>query len=1208
MRALPTWKRGVVRRLPSYFCAVFAPESVIKIRNMPDQQIFFDPQRKRWKRLRRILDIAAVVSTLVLIGFIFNVLRSQHLPELLLPLPKHNYKALPDTSVLRARKNQRPARRKSGKRPSEIALNTGEALRAAYYVQDDAASYSSLKEHVRQIDMLFPQWLHVDSPQGTLMMMSGDNLSEYPVIQGATVHDPDDLGKVKHVIQAAHADTEIFPALNNFNPHTQEWDTGVGQVLRDPQKSAAFLQQIVRFFSAYPGYRGLSFDIESIPDEDDAAYLGFIQALYNQMHARNLRLYVNVAVAASDSDLKAIAASSDGIILMNYDEHQTTSDPGPIASQTWFVGNLVRVLKAVPKEKIICGVGSYGYDWALSIPNPKDSHRAKPRVLNTENLSVSDAWEHASDADADLDLDYDTLNPHFEYIDEDANQRHVVWFLDAVSLLNEMRAARQLGLQTFALWRLGEEDGSLWKIWDKPSDSASLQALGKVDPGHDVDTEGDGDILRVTGLPQSGQRTVEVDTDEPDPRKKLIVDEHMDVYPRAYTIEQYGYHPNELALTFDDGPDPKWTPKILDVLKQKNVKGTFFLIGAEGADNIGLMRRIVREGNEIGSHTYTHPDISEISYRQLDLEINLTERLFESKLGVQPLYFRPPYDNDEEPDTDDEAAPVWHIQQDGLTIIGSKIDTDDWNENPPKPPSEIVQSVLAQLETMKTKPQFRGSIILMHDGGGDRAHTVAALGPLIDALRAHGYTLVPVSALMGKTTAQVMPPLTFWQRIRTLPDSIAFSALDIVGNFIVMVFFVGDVLMSARLILVGIFAVIDRLRRPRYHASPEFAPPVAVLSPAYNEEAVIVRTIRSVLNSDYKNLRVIVIDDGSRDRTAEVASAAYAREIAAGHVQVLTKPNGGKAAALNYALARIDEAIYVGIDADTVIAADAISKLIPHFQNPAIGAIAGNAKVGNRVNLWTRWQALEYITSQNFERRALNLFHVITVVPGAIGAWRTAPVKAAGGYPLSTVAEDADLTMSLLEAGWKVDYEDRALAFTEAPIDAKGLMRQRFRWSFGTLQAVWKHRAAFARNRAMGLFALPNILIFQMFLPLVSPFIDIMFAAGVINFLVDRHYHPEAASAASFEKLVVYFLGFLVIDFITSSAAFSLERRHPANKGDGWLLFHIWLQRFAYRQVFSLVIAKTLKRAIDGKPFTWDKLDRTAKMSKQTEALTATAP
>jgi cellulose synthase/poly-beta-1,6-N-acetylglucosamine synthase-like glycosyltransferase len=337
-----------------------------------------------------------------------------------------------------------------------------------------------------------------------------------------------------------------------------------------------------------------------------------------------------------------------------------------------------------------------------------------------------------------------------------------------------------------------------------------------------------------------------------------------------------------------------------------------------------------------------------------------------------------------------------------------------------------------------------------------------------------------------------------------------------------------------------------------------------------------------------------------------VAREAYEKEIRAGRVTVLEKPNGGKAAALNFALNLIDEEIYVGIDADTVIAADAVSKLIPHFEDAEIGAVAGNAKVGNRVNLWTRWQALEYITSQNFERRALDLFHVVTVVPGAIGAWRTAAVKEAGCYPVNTVAEDADLTMSLLEHGFKVVYEDRSLAFTEAPIDAKGLMRQRFRWSFGTLQAVWKHRAAFMRNKAMGFFALPNILIFQMLLPLVSPFIDLMFVYGIAHYFIDRHYHPESVSAANFDKLLVYFLAFLVIDFFTSAVAFSLERRHPANKGDGWLLFHIWLQRFSYRQLFSVVLFKTLTRAIDGKPFNWDKLERTATMSKRTEALTET--
>jgi cellulose synthase/poly-beta-1,6-N-acetylglucosamine synthase-like glycosyltransferase/peptidoglycan/xylan/chitin deacetylase (PgdA/CDA1 family)/spore germination protein YaaH len=1179
---------------------------------MPDKQIFFDPQRKRWKRLRRVFDVSAVIFTLVLAGFIFNVLRFQRLPELLLPTPRHNFKALPDRPVLqRSAKAQRAARRKTDLKASEIPLNSGEGLRAAWYVQDDAASYSSFKEHVHQLDMLFPEWLHVNAPSGTLLATGSDN-REYAVVDGTTVHDPDQSNKIKRVIQAAKEDTQIFPHLTSFNPHTGSFDPAIGSVLVDAGKRAALRQQIVAFLTAFKTpkgewvYPGLSLDIENLPDNADQAYLSFIQELYADLHARNLRLYVDTAISTEDGDLKLIAANSDGIVLMNYDEHAVESSPGPIASQEWFVGNLNRVMKAVPKEKLICALGNYGYDWTLSIPNPKGRKHPTARVLNTEVLSVSDAWQRAADADADMDLDYNSLNPHFEYIDEDANQRHVVWFLDGVTILDELRAARGLGLQTFALWRLGEEDNSLWNVWDKPTSPDSLTELSSVQPGHDVDTEGEGDILRITGLPQQGKRTVTVDTDEPDPRKKLIIDEHMDVYPRTYTIEQYGYHPNEVALSFDDGPDPKWTPKVLDILKQKNVKGTFMMIGSEAQENVGLMQRVVREGHEVGNHTYTHPDISSISNRQLDLELTLTEHLFESKLGIQPLYFRPPYDIDEEPDTDDEAAPVERIQQAGYTIIGNKIDTGDWDEHPRKTPQEVTQTVFYWLDLMKIKPQFRGSIILLHDGGGDRSATIEALPVLIDALRARGYSIVPVSALMGKTTAQVMPRLTFHQFLRSLPDSIAFSSLAIIEKFIVLVFFVGDVLMSARLLLIGVLAIIDRLRRPHRPASPGYNPRVAVLIPAYNEETVINRTIRSVLNSDYANLHVIVIDDGSKDRTAEVARQTYASEIAFGRVQVLTKPNGGKAAALNYALDRLDEEIYVGIDADTVIAPDAISKLIPHFEDPLIGAVAGNAKVGNRVNLWTRWQALEYITSQNFERRALDLFNVVTVVPGAIGAWRTAPVKAAGGYPINTVAEDADLTMNLLEQGLKVVYEDRSLAFTEAPIDAKGLMRQRFRWSFGTLQAVWKHRAAFVRNKAMGLFALPNILIFQMLLPLVSPFIDLMFVAGVVHYFGDRHFHPEAASAASFQKLLAYFFAFLLIDFATSSVAFSLERRHPANKGDGWLLFHIWLQRFAYRQVFSIVLFKTLKRAIDGKPFNWDKIERTAKMSKATNALTAT--
>jgi peptidoglycan-N-acetylglucosamine deacetylase len=404
--------------------------------------------------------------------------------------------------------------------------------------------------------------------------------------------------------------------------------------------------------------------------------------------------------------------------------------------------------------------------------------------------------------------------------------------------------------------------------------------------------------------------------------------------------------------------------------------------------------------------------------------------------------------------------------------------------------------------------------------------------------------------------------------------------------------------MTGRLLFIGAAAVFDRvhehiLGRPSEVAS--YKPRVAILIPAYNEEKVIVRTVRAALNSTYPNLRVIVIDDGSKDATLAVSRQAFAAEEAAGTVLILGKANSGKAEALNYGIEHLlDAEIFVGIDADTVIAHDAIERLVPHFINPKVAAVAGNAKVGNRVNLWTRWQALEYITSQNFERRALNTMGAVSVVPGAIGAWRVSAVREAGGYHIDTVAEDADLTMALLRRGYRVEYEDMALAYTEAPTNANGLMRQRFRWSFGILQAVWKHKSVFARKGVLGWIALPNIVIFQILLPLVSPFIDIMFAFGAIWYFIQKHFHPDSTDPASFHKLVAFFFAFLVIDFFASAIAFALERRRPDEKEDVWLLSQVWLQRFAYRQLFSIVLFKTLKRALEGGKFAWDKLERTA--------------
>jgi cellulose synthase/poly-beta-1,6-N-acetylglucosamine synthase-like glycosyltransferase/peptidoglycan/xylan/chitin deacetylase (PgdA/CDA1 family)/spore germination protein YaaH len=1182
------------------------------------KQVFYDPQRKRWKRLRRVFDSLALFGALTGIVFIVGLVRMKPMRSLDLKSVTKRYRALsnpPAPELNPKEKLNRSAHRKTDLKPSDVVLNQGEGLRAAFYTDADPASYASFKLHVKQIDLLFPEWLHVIGPDGSMTAYTADNIP-FAVVDNTGVHGVDRENKIARAIADAKEDTEVFPMVNNFSPTDGVFEPSVEQFLTNPDARSNFVRQADRFLAANPRYRGLTLDFQGLPADAQGAYSQLVQALYDDFHPRNLRLYVNIPIAPGALDMKFLADHSDGLVLMNYDEHQTQTDAGPVAGQDWFENNLRTAMAVVPREKIICSIGSYGYDWVTALPPPpvpvKKGHRAPkpgpalpPEILSTSSLSTQEAWQEASDSGAKIELDDSSLNPHFAYDDDDAQVRHEVWFLDAVTAVNEMRVARALGLQTFAVWRLGSEDDSLWKIWDNPLHSDPAKELAEVAPGHNVDTEGDGDILRVTGQPQNGHRTLTMDDDTTIPPQYLsVISESMDSYPLPYTLTQYGYHPKQVAITFDDGPDPEWTPKILDILKKYNVKGTFFMIGEPAQDNVAVMQRVYREGHEIGNHTYTHPDISEISERQVDLQLNVTESLFGAKLGIHPVYFRPPYSIDQEPDTNDQAAPVDHIQHLGYVIVGDKIDTNDWDEHPRKTPQEIINNVFDQIALANTKPWMRGSIILMHDGGGNRQPTVDALPQLIVALRARGYEIVPVSQLIGLTRDQVMPPLVGRARYYAFFDSIAFFFIGFFNHFVIGVFFVGDFLMSLRLIVIGLFATIDRFRKRKDFSTPEYKPRVAVLIPAYNEEKVIARTIRSVLMSNYKNINVIVIDDGSTDATYKVATETYAKEIAEGRVTVLTKPNGGKAEALNFALQTMQEEIYVGIDADGVIAHDAITRMISHFANPHIGAVAGNAKVGNRVNLWTRWQALEYITSQNFERRALDLFDVVMVVPGAIGAWRTAAVKAGGGYHPDTVAEDADLTMNLLEQGYAVIYEDQALAFTEAPVNANGLARQRFRWSFGILQAIFKHRGAIRRSRAMGLFALPNILIFQILLPLVSPLIDLMFVAGVIHYFINKYFHPETTPASDLYKLLTFFLTFLLIDFAASALAFMLERKHPASKGDMWLLVHIWVQRFTYRQLFSWVLIRTVKRAIDGKSFSWDKLERTATMSASTDRLT----
>jgi cellulose synthase/poly-beta-1,6-N-acetylglucosamine synthase-like glycosyltransferase len=510
----------------------------------------------------------------------------------------------------------------------------------------------------------------------------------------------------------------------------------------------------------------------------------------------------------------------------------------------------------------------------------------------------------------------------------------------------------------------------------------------------------------------------------------------------------------------------------------------------------------------------------------------------------------------------------------GYYAIGMDIDPSDWA----RPGVQaIVSSVLSQARA------GAGSVVLLHDGGGNRSETVAALPAIIIGLRALGFRLVTVSALMGVPASAVNPRVPGCAFISA--TGLGFGVLGGFGDLIATLFIVGLTLGIGWLLLLVVLALAGwrRSRRRRFPAG--FQPPAAVIVPAYNEETVIAATLAALRASDYPLLEIIVVDDGSSDATFECASWAAAGDP---RVRVLRKDNGGKASALNWGIARTEAEVIVAQDADTLLAPDAVALLVRHFAEERVAAVAGNAKVGNRLNLLTKWQALEYITSQNLERRAFARLNCITVVPGAVGAWRRRAVLAAGGFASDTLAEDADLTLTLLEQGHRVAYEQRAVGLTEAPDRIAPFVRQRFRWVYGTMQALFKHRGGVLhpRRSTAGIVAIPQAAVFKVLFPVLLPLMDLT-ALASIGLLIVRRFERPGDWNEGLLRLLVFCGLFLAADYLAAAVALMLE-------GDEqWgLLPWLGLQRFFYRQLLSYVAIKSLLSAVRGKIVPWGKLKR----------------
>jgi cellulose synthase/poly-beta-1,6-N-acetylglucosamine synthase-like glycosyltransferase/peptidoglycan/xylan/chitin deacetylase (PgdA/CDA1 family)/spore germination protein YaaH len=1156
---------------------------------LPEKPVFYDPAGRRWRRVRRTWLALAVVVTAVTAVFIASVLAKPLLPVFDLHTAAsfpHPLDLKPRAPVIppnpreqKAKKAQEELQRAidktkrvvPSKRPAEMAIAPPPAiplpaipksrpLAIGFHISWDESSLASLERNLDHLDWVVPQWVHLQDPA-----KDGSPI-------GVELHAP-----ALNLIRETRPQIRIVPMVQNLVDDQWNKDLLTRAIADDASRQR--LVTALTTFVEQNKFGGVCIDFEEIAEPIPANLdnlLRFMQALHAAFQVRGWIVMQAVPFDSVEWNYKEFSAANDYLMLMAYDQHYAGKEWGSVAAQDWYEVNLVKRMKEVDPAKTIIAIGNYGYDWTEGAEHASE-------------LTCQEALVRAHESEVEqIEFDPATRNPHYEY-DEDDNSHHHVWFLDAVTAYNQMRAASGYNPAGFALWRLGSEDPSIWSFFGAAAPNYSPEALRRIVYGYQVDFEGNGELLKVVSRPHDGWRDIKVDQ-----ANGFITTETYDStkLPSSYVIQRSGDHPGLIALTFDDGPDPRWTPRILDILKQENAPSTFFVIGKNGQAYPDLIRRIVNEGHELGNHTFTHPNLGQIPGPMTDLELNATQRLIESLTGRSTVLFRPPYFGDAEADTPEEVEPAIRAEKLGYIMVGLRIDPDDWQL--PVTADEIVQRTLKR--ALDTNPETRGQVVLLHDSGGDREATVQALPRIIRELRARGFKFVLTSELAGISRDQAMPPVSPSERVYTRTDILAFFVLSYGAWLLQWAFLLGIILGLGRLLLVGALAFSQWLRslsRQRTHAGESYKPSVSVIVPAYNEELVIEATLQSLLASDYENLEIIVVDDGSVDRTSEIVREKFGNEY---RVRLFTEPNTGKANALNFGLRYATGEIIIALDADTVFAPRAIAALAHRFYDPKMGAVAGNAKVGNRINLVTRWQALEYITSQNMDRRAFASLNCITVVPGAVGAWRRELLDEAGGFTSDTLAEDQDLTLRIRRLGYKIGYEEEAIAWTEAPATLRALAKQRFRWAYGTLQCMWKHRDALLRPRygALGFVAIPNVWIFQIIFPLISPVMDLVLVYTLFSAGLDRLQQPSGYSMTNLNQVLFYYALFLAIDWLSACFAFILERR------ERWrLLWWVFLQRFCYRQVMYYVMIKSVATAVRGALVGWGKLERKATVEAQ---------
>nr|WP_221375575.1 bifunctional polysaccharide deacetylase/glycosyltransferase family 2 protein [Actinoplanes polyasparticus] len=635
--------------------------------------------------------------------------------------------------------------------------------------------------------------------------------------------------------------------------------------------------------------------------------------------------------------------------------------------------------------------------------------------------------------------------------------------------------------------------------------------------------------------------------------------------------------PKTIALTFDDGPDPVWTPRVLDVLKENDAHGTFFVVGSEVARHPDLAKRVTDNGNELGLHTFTHPNLQLLAPWRRTLELSQTQVAIARATGVHTNLARFPYSSKNAAIDDENWKLIKNAGRQGYLVVVNDTDSQDWQ----RPGVE-------QIIKNATPAGESSAVILFHDAGGDRQQTVDALRKFIPMMKARGYQFTTVTEGLNRTIEQSNTAAAAGAKpVPKLPENPDAAGSDVWrGSAVIWTVRLADGLVWAIAILflivgaltIGRTALLLLLatrhtrqrRKPGWSWGPPVTEPVSVIVPAYNEKEGIEAAVQSLAGGDYPHIEVVVVDDGSTDGTASLVE-----QMRLPNVRVVRVPNGGKSNALNTGIALARHDLIVTVDGDTIFEPDSIRNLVQPFADPSVGAIAGNVKVGNREKMVAAWQHIEYVIGFNLDRRLYEVLGIMPTVPGAIGAFRREALAQVGGISDETLAEDTDVTMAMLRQGWRVVYTEDAKAWTEAPATLEQLYRQRYRWSYGTMQAMWKHRRALFDKGPSGRFGrigLPFLALFGVALPMLAPVVDIMLLYGLVFW--------------ELEETMVAWLGMLALQLFTAAVAFRFDKESLKP------LWRLPLQQFAYRQLMYLVLMQSATTAMTGGRLRWHKLHR----------------